>query len=591
MVAVILTEPLDTLSRKWPAGSEFEAEIFESAGVATLRDAAGVKRVSDCPVERFRPRDGEHTRCQQSEISASSVGSDLGSLKVIPSHLPPVEIALTDSSDHGQSAKTAGELSALEITFASTIRSDVASASSEQLVERIDLSERCTSGESRGITSQMTTHDDSHRTVRSHHLPVLSGVHSSGETEDGRSEQRKNTQHGQHMPMDREAEAPQNSREDSGRNPPDAGRRGVLQQPAKEPRGSDRSLGQSGELERCQQVAGPDRSVPELRNRMGRADEVARQVAPTQVTRSLMPCDYCGYFQSGGTQCRCGAVLSFTTDVLGQEPNLPSSVPLCLRGESSGSEECPFEPTSIDRVNAELAAAPRSTDADSSVSARFAVASSDYTSEPSLTPNEAVDITTPDGCRLIVIPGRIRPLVTRIQPELYYVPEKLRAYNERWHANVRRRWAELGIEYGTGRKTTPGENDAQTVSDGAESSMEVRPSDLPIDWVQVAQPESEAVRGLLCADAARSPSRSEVIGRISSESGDLFPARMPATVCHRRIASGEYPEPGDWMNRLERAGWRYVDGVARFGADRPEELPAWREWLARVFVATESAVA
>lgn len=45
------------------------------------------------------------------------------------------------------------------------------------------------------------------------------------------------------------------------------------------------------------------------------------------------------------------------------------------------------------------------------------------------------------------------------------------------------------------------------------------------------------------------------------------------------------------MNSLERQGWRYVEGVARFGADRPEELLTWRAWLARVrafFVATES---
>lgn len=161
-------------------------------------------------------------------------------------------------------------------------------------------------------------------------------------------------------------------------------------------------------------------------------------------------------------------------------------------------DECPFDP------NIELASLRSEAP---SLSARQVTGhASRFTSEPSLTPNLSETIEFEDGSYRVVIAGGLRPRVCFVQPERYYHPEDLKAYNADWLREAR-----LRIANGLGHPQANSEEESLTA-------------------------KSESI----------------------------------------------YPDPGDWMNPLERQGWRYVDGVARFGPDRLEDLPQWQAWLARV---------
>lgn len=221
---------------------------------------------------------------------------------------------------------------------------------------------------------------------------------------------------------------------------------------------------------------------------------------------------------------------------------LSASVPA---GVTSPVEECPFEPTGISTIQRTIEL---------------------------LTPNVAVDVTYTDGGRLIVEPGRIRPLVRFIPPTLFYDPARLQDYNARWHSSFEPSCLCVS------QSPPPGDDDETTVGD-----EHPRPAEIPASDVSTGQPTAESPP--VCSGPQPTDCRSEA--RHTIIDGQSFCVRGG-------LCQGQYPEPGDWMSADERRGWRRVVSDSRtvwkFGPDVSDfspaaiaaELDRWNAWLARV---------
>lgn len=231
-------------------------------------------------------------------------------------------------------------------------------------------------------------------------------------------------------------------------------------------------------------------------------------------------------------------------------------------GVTASVDECPFEPTGISTIQRTIELT---------------------------TPNVAVDVTYTDGGRLIVEPGRIRPLVKFIPPPLFYEPARLQDYNARWHSSFEPSCLCVS------QSPPPGDDDETTVGD-----EHPRPAEIPASDVSTGQPTAESQpvcsgtqpTDAVCAGSLVRVSENADIDRVVRIDRVPMVPRIHST--QSQTAPGQYPEPGDWMSADERRGWRRVvtDGrtVWKFGPDVSDfspaaiaaELDRWNAWLARV---------